>query len=112
MLLVNQEMAGRLGAVTLSASYVIGDVAGTRHSLHLPWCEARVFHGSYAALVTLAAAVTLIPGVPLGIATTGVQALAGVLLPSALPPPGRRSGHHQGRLADLNTGRHAAGVTT
>ena len=72
------------GAVTLSASYAIGDVAGTRHSLHRPWREARVFHGSYAALVALAAAVTLIPGVPLGIVTTGVQALAGVLLPSAL----------------------------
>ena len=72
------------GAVTLSASYAIGDVAGTRHSLHRPWREARVFHGSYAALVVLAAAVTLIPGVPLGIVTTGVQALAGVLLPSAL----------------------------
>jgi Mn2+/Fe2+ NRAMP family transporter len=72
------------GAVTLSASYAIGDVAGTRHSLHRPWREARVFHGSYAALVALAAAVTLIPVVPLGIVTTGVQALAGVLLPSAL----------------------------
>ncbi len=72
------------GAVTLSASYAIGDVAGTRHSLHRPWREARVFHGSYAALVVLAAAVTLLPGVPLGIVTTGVQALAGVLLPSAL----------------------------
>ena len=72
------------GAVTLSASYAIGDVAGTRHSLHRPWREARVFHGSYAALVALAAVVTLLPGVPLGIVTTGVQALAGVLLPSAL----------------------------
>jgi hypothetical protein len=43
-----------------------------------------MFHGSYAALVGLAAVGTLIPGVPLGIVTTGVQALAGVLLPSAL----------------------------
>ena len=34
------------GAVTLSASYAIGDVTGTRHSLHRPWREARVFHGS------------------------------------------------------------------
>jgi Mn2+/Fe2+ NRAMP family transporter len=72
------------GAVTLSASYAIGDVTGTRHSLHRPWRDARVFHGSYATLVALAAAVVLIPGVPLGIVTTAVQALAGVLLPSAL----------------------------
>ena len=72
------------GAVTLSASYAIGDVTGTRHSLHRPWRDARVFHGSYVAFVALAAVVVLIPGAPLGLVTTGVQALAGVLLPSAL----------------------------
>jgi Mn2+/Fe2+ NRAMP family transporter len=72
------------GAVTLSSSYAIGDVTGTRHSLHRPWRDARRFHGSYAALVALAAAIVLIPGAPLGVVTTGVQALAGVLLPSAL----------------------------
>ena len=81
--LLNGSVLGA-GAVALSASYAIGDVAGTRHSLHRPWRDARVFHGSYAALVALAAAVVLIPGVPLGLVTTGVQALAGVLLPSAL----------------------------
>jgi Mn2+/Fe2+ NRAMP family transporter len=81
--LANGSILGA-GAVTLSASYAIGDVTGTRHSLHRPWRDARVFHGSYAALVALAAVVTLIPGAPLGIVTTGVQALAGVLLPSAL----------------------------
>ena len=81
--LVNGSVLGA-GAVTLSASYAIGDVTGTRHSLHRPWRDARVFHGSYATLVALAAAVVLIPGAPLGLVTTGVQALAGVLLPSAL----------------------------
>ena len=83
MALVNGSLLGA-GAVTLSASYAIGDVTGTRHSLHRPWRDARVFHGSYATLVALAAAVVLIPGTPLGLVTTGVQALAGVLLPSAL----------------------------
>lgn len=34
--------------------------------------------------MVLAATIVLIPGAPLGIVTTGVQALAGVLLPSAL----------------------------
>jgi Mn2+/Fe2+ NRAMP family transporter len=72
------------GAVTLSTSYAIGDVAGTKHSLHRSWRDARRFHGSYAALVILAAALVLLPGTPLGIVTIGVQALAGVLLPSAL----------------------------
>jgi hypothetical protein len=59
-------------------------VTGTKHSLHRTWRDAPKFHGSYAALVVLAATIVLIPQAPLGIVTTGVQALAGVLLPSAL----------------------------
>ena len=43
----------------------------------------EAFHGSYAAMVLLAAAIVLIPDAPLGTITTAVQALAGVLLPSA-----------------------------
>jgi len=81
--LLNGSIIGA-GAVTLSTSYAIGDVTGTKHSLHRSWRDARRFHGSYAALVALAAAIVLIPDAPLGIVTTGVQALAGVLLPSAL----------------------------
>lgn len=81
--LLNGSVLGA-GAVTLSASYTIGDVTGTKHSLHRPWHDARRFHGSYAALIAAAAAIVLIPGTPLGIVTVGVQALAGILLPSAL----------------------------
>ena len=53
------------------------------HSLHRGIGVAKAFHGSYAAMVLLAAAIVLIPGAPLGTITTAVQALAGVLLPSA-----------------------------
>jgi Mn2+/Fe2+ NRAMP family transporter len=81
--LLNGSILGA-GAVTLSASYAIGDVTGTKHSLHRTWRDAPKFHGSYAALVVMAATIVLIPQAPLGIVTTGVQALAGVLLPSAL----------------------------
>jgi Mn2+/Fe2+ NRAMP family transporter len=81
--LLNGSLLGA-AVVTLTASYAIGDVAGTKHSLHRAWRDAPKFHGSYAALVILAAAIVLIPKAPLGIVTTGVQALAGVLLPSAL----------------------------
>jgi Mn2+/Fe2+ NRAMP family transporter len=81
--LLNGSVLGA-AAVTLSASYAIGDVTGTRHSLHRSWRDARRFHGSYAALVALAAVIVLIPSAPLGIVTIAVQALAGVLLPSAL----------------------------
>jgi Mn2+/Fe2+ NRAMP family transporter len=70
-------------AVTLATSYAVGDYFGLRHSLHRPWREARVFHRTYAASVLAAAAVVLIPQLPLGLLTTAVQALAGVLLPSA-----------------------------
>jgi Mn2+/Fe2+ NRAMP family transporter len=81
--LLNGSILGAC-AVTLSASYAIGDVSGTKHSLHRTWRDAPRFHGSYAALVALAATIVLIPKAPLGIVTTGVQALVGVLLPSAL----------------------------
>ena len=70
-------------AVTLSTSYAFGDVFGIKHSLHRKFREARPFYATYTAVVVLAAAIVLIPGAPLGLITTGVQALAGVLLPSA-----------------------------
>ena len=81
--LINGSILGA-AAVTLSTSYAIGDVRGTRHSLHRKWRDAPVFHATYAAFIVLASAVVLIPRAPLGIVTTGVQVLAGVLLPSAL----------------------------
>jgi NRAMP (natural resistance-associated macrophage protein)-like metal ion transporter len=70
-------------AVTLSTSYAFGDVFGLKHSLHRKFTDARPFYASYAAMIALAAGVVLIPGAPLGLLTTAVQALAGVLLPSA-----------------------------
>jgi len=70
-------------AVTLATSYAFGDVFGLHHSLHRSFRDAKVFYGSYSLLVILAAAIVLIPNAPLGLITTAVQALAGVLLPSA-----------------------------
>ena len=70
-------------AVTLSTSYAFGDVFGIRHSLHRRFAEAKQFYLSYAAMVAVAAGIVLIPGAPLGLITTSVQALAGLLLPSA-----------------------------
>ena len=80
--LLNAAIIGA-AAVTLASSYAFGDVFGRRHSLHHRPSKAKLFHGSYAAIVALAAAIVLIPGAPLGTITTAVQALAGVLLPSA-----------------------------
>jgi Mn2+/Fe2+ NRAMP family transporter len=70
-------------AVTLSTSYAFGDVFGLKHSLHRGFADAKQFYLSYTAMVALAAAIVLIPGAPLGLITTAVQALAGLLLPSA-----------------------------
>ncbi|HZK75196.1 MAG TPA: NRAMP family divalent metal transporter [Clostridia bacterium] len=70
-------------AVTLATSYAFGDMFGLRHSLHKGIADAKVFYGSYAATVAVAAAIVLIPHAPLGLITTAVQALAGILLPSS-----------------------------
>jgi hypothetical protein len=69
--------------VTLSTSYAFGDVFGVQHSLHRRVSEAKFFYASYSIMVVLAAGIVLIPRAPLGVITTSVQALAGVLLPSA-----------------------------
>ncbi len=70
-------------AVTLATSYAFGDVFGIKHSLHRGFADAKQFYFSYSAMVVLAAVIVLIPGAPLGLITTAVQALAGLLLPSA-----------------------------
>jgi len=70
-------------AVTLATSYAFGDMFTLRHSLHRGFRDAKGFYASYAGLVVLAAAIVLIPNAPLGLITTAVQALAGLLLPSA-----------------------------
>jgi NRAMP (natural resistance-associated macrophage protein)-like metal ion transporter len=82
LLLFDASIVGA-SAVTLATSYAFGDVFGLRHSLHRGIGEAKVFYGSYAVMVALAAGIVLIPRAPLGLITTAVQALAGILLPSA-----------------------------
>ncbi len=82
IILLNASIIGA-AAVTLSTSYAFGDVFGAHHSLHRSFREAKFFYGVFGAMVALAAGIVLIPGAPLGVITTGVQALAGVLLPSA-----------------------------
>jgi hypothetical protein len=70
-------------AVALSTTYTLGDVFKVRHSLHWKITQAPLFYAAFAGLIGISAAVVLIPGAPLGLITQGVQALAGVLLPSA-----------------------------
>jgi Mn2+/Fe2+ NRAMP family transporter len=82
LVLLNASLIGA-GALTLSTSYAFGDVFGTKSSLHRSFADAKSFYAIFAALILGAAAIVLIPGAPLGVITLAVQALAGVLLPSA-----------------------------
>jgi Mn2+/Fe2+ NRAMP family transporter len=70
-------------AVTLAASYACSEMAGARHSLHRAPRRAPVFYGTVAAMTAGAAGMALLAGVAPGTLTVLVQALAGVLLPSA-----------------------------
>jgi Mn2+/Fe2+ NRAMP family transporter len=82
VVLLNASLIGA-AALAVATAYTVGDTFGVRHSLHWSLGEAKGFYASFVALVVVAAAIVLIPGAPLGLMTTGVQALAGVLLPSA-----------------------------
>ncbi|MGH3593829.1 MAG: divalent metal cation transporter, partial [Pseudonocardiaceae bacterium] len=68
--------------VGLTSAYTLGDVLDNRSSLHHKLPRAPLFYGFYAGLIALAAVVVLLPGLPLGLLTTGVEALTGVLLPA------------------------------
>jgi Mn2+/Fe2+ NRAMP family transporter len=77
--------ASLIGAncVGLATTYALGDAMGKPHSLHWKITEAPLFYGSYAVLLVVSAGVAFSPDRVLGLITQGVQALAGVLLPSA-----------------------------
>ena len=82
IILLNASLIGA-AAVTLSTSYAFGDVFGTKHSLHRSIKDGLSFYVVYGVIILFSAAVVVIPHAPLGLITTGVQALAGILLPSA-----------------------------
>jgi NRAMP (natural resistance-associated macrophage protein)-like metal ion transporter len=82
LVLLNASIIGA-AAVTLGTSYAFGDFFGAHHSLHRSFFQAKGFYSSFAALVAVAGGIVLIPHAPLGLITVAVQALAGVLLPSA-----------------------------
>ena len=82
IVLLNASLIGA-AAVTLATSYAFGDVFSAKHSLNRGPLDAKLFYGSFTLMVAAAAGIVLIPGAPLGLITTSVQALAGVLLPSA-----------------------------
>ncbi|MGL5443751.1 MAG: NRAMP family divalent metal transporter, partial [[Mycobacterium] stephanolepidis] len=82
LLLLDASLIGA-NAVGLATTYALGDTFGKRHSLHWKLSEAPAFYLGYGVLLAVAAAVSFSPDPVLGVLTQGVQALAGVLLPSA-----------------------------
>ena len=82
IILLDASLIGA-NAIGLATTYAIGDAMRRRHSLHWKISEAPLFYGGYALLLALSAAVAFSPDHILGLVTQGVQALAGVLLPSA-----------------------------
>jgi Mn2+/Fe2+ NRAMP family transporter len=82
IILLDASLIGA-NAIGLATTYAVGDAMGRRHSLHWKISEAPLFYGGYAVLLAVSAAVAFSPDHILGLVTQGVQALAGVLLPSA-----------------------------
>jgi len=82
ILLLDASLIGA-NAVALATSYAVGDTLGRRHSLHWRVGQAPMFYLGYAVLLGISAAVAFSPDHVLGLLTQAVQALAGVLLPSA-----------------------------
>ncbi|MDE3208750.1 MAG: Nramp family divalent metal transporter [Pseudomonadota bacterium] len=80
--LIDASLIGA-SAVSLSTAYALADILSLKHSLHRKPADALAFYGIYFVLIAGSAALVLIPGVPLGLLTNAVQALAGILLPSA-----------------------------
>jgi Mn2+/Fe2+ NRAMP family transporter len=70
--------------VGLTTTYTLGDVFGIRHSLRWKMREAKIFYGVYGVLLAVSAGVVLAAQDHLGLLIDGVEALNGVLLPSAI----------------------------
>jgi Mn2+/Fe2+ NRAMP family transporter len=78
--------AGIVAAITISAStaYAFGEVARKPHSLNLRMKEGKSFYAVLCLCVIAAAAVVLIPGLPLVYVVLMVNVVAVVAMPPAL----------------------------
>ncbi len=78
--------AGAVAVLTISAStgYAVGECIGAPHSLNNSARGAALFYGANIGAALIAAAIILIPGVPLLSIALNANVLATVLLPVAL----------------------------
>lgn len=83
LLMVNAAVLGTT-AISLASAWAYGEVQGWQHSLHKKLWEAPGFYSMYIGCVAAAAAIVLIPHVPLQLVIISVQVFAGLILPSAI----------------------------
>ncbi len=83
LLMVNAAVLGTT-AISLASAWAYGEVKGWEHSLHKKAWEAPGFYATYIACVGAAAAIVLVPHVPLQLVIVSVQVFAGLILPSAI----------------------------
>ncbi len=83
LLMVNAAVLGTT-AISLASAWAYGEVRGWPHSLHKKMWEAPGFYSIYIACVALAAAIVLVPHMPLQLVIVSVQVFAGIILPSAI----------------------------
>src|SRR2546423_1042412 len=68
----------------LSTAYAVCGAFGWERGVSRSWSEAPIFNGIYTALIAIAAAFVLIPGLPLIQVIVATQFLNGLLLPIVL----------------------------
>jgi Mn2+/Fe2+ NRAMP family transporter len=83
LLMVNAAVLGTT-AISLASAWAYGEVKGWEHSLHKKVWEAPGFYATYIVCVGAAAAIVLIPRMPLQLVIISVQVFAGLILPSAI----------------------------
>jgi Mn2+/Fe2+ NRAMP family transporter len=83
IMMVNAAVLGTT-AISLASAWAYGEVRGWPHSLHKKIWEAPGFYTIYIACVGAAAAIVLIPKMPLQLVIISVQVFAGLILPSAI----------------------------
>lgn len=78
--------AGMVAAITISTSsaYAFGEVTGKAHSLNRPLREAAPFYAVLVLIAAVAAAIVLIPGMPLTFVALIVNVIAVLAMPPAL----------------------------
>ncbi len=78
--------AGIVAAITISTSsaYAFGEVTHKPHSLNLPMGEGKSFYGVLTVCAMAAAAIVLIPGLPLVYVVLVVNVVAVLAMPPAL----------------------------